>query len=75
VLHCTCVAHLDHTRHSQRERIELRNATERLSTSLDWRQLQRHYLTARSLALERTFGAKLQPSASYENLSTLDLVF
>jgi len=60
------------TQLTRRERIELRNRTERLSPLLDWTALSKHYFAARSLALERFASAKLQPSGSYENLTDLD---
>eukprot|EP01133_Synstelium_polycarpum_P017023 gene17023-20280_t len=39
----------------RRQRIELRNRTEKLSELLDWKSLGKFYTTARSLALERAF--------------------
>eukprot|EP01132_Coremiostelium_polycephalum_P000886 gene886-1109_t len=39
----------------RRQRIELRNKTERLSELLDWRSLGKFYTTARALSLERAF--------------------
>jgi glycogen(starch) synthase len=38
---------------SRRDRVELRNQTERLSAMLDWRNLGRCYVEARTLALSR----------------------
>lgn len=40
----------------RRQRIELRNRTEQLSELLDWRQLNKAYANARTLALERFYG-------------------
>jgi len=40
----------------RRQRIELRNRTERLSPLLDWKNLGQYYTDARTLALERTVG-------------------
>jgi len=39
----------------RRQRIELRNRTEKLSELLDWKTLGKFYSTARALALERAF--------------------
>ncbi|KAK5576705.1 hypothetical protein RB653_007849 [Dictyostelium firmibasis] len=46
------------TQLDRRQRIELRNATEKLSELLDWRTLGKFYKTARALALERAFPPK-----------------
>lgn len=43
-------------RMSQRERIQLRNRTERLSELIDWQQLGRYYTYTRQLALHRAFN-------------------
>jgi glycogen(starch) synthase len=43
---------------TRRERIELRNRVERLSTIMDWKLLGQHYFTARSLALERATNVR-----------------
>ncbi len=43
---------------SRRDRIELRNRTERHAEIFDWNQLGKHYHEAHDLALERTGGKK-----------------
>jgi glycogen(starch) synthase len=43
----------DFAHQSRRDRVELRNQTERLSAMLDWRNLGRVYVEARALALQR----------------------
>jgi glycogen synthase len=45
----------DFCRLSRRQRINLRNRTERLSEMLDWRQLAVYYTHAREMALSRCF--------------------
>ena len=44
------------TRLSRRQRIQMRNRTERLSELLDWKNLGKAYDNARQLALQRTYG-------------------
>jgi glycogen(starch) synthase len=41
----------------RRQRIELRNRTERLSPLLDWKNLGQYYAEARRMATERVFGS------------------
>ncbi|MCK4657989.1 MAG: glycogen/starch synthase [Phycisphaerae bacterium] len=41
---------------TRRQRIQMRNRTERLSELLDWRNLGKSYTDARNLALQRTYG-------------------
>ncbi|MCP4592434.1 MAG: glycogen synthase [bacterium] len=43
---------------SRRQRIQMRNRTERLSELLDWNNLSKAYGDARNLALQRTYGAR-----------------
>lgn len=43
---------------SRRDRVELRNQTERLSQMLDWKNLGRCYTEARHLALRTVYGSK-----------------
>ena len=43
---------------NRRQRIELRNKTERLSEIFDWSKLIRHYNDAHDLAISRTGGAR-----------------
>ena len=43
---------------SRRQRIELRNRTERLSELFDWSALASHYHEAHDLALQRTGGTR-----------------
>ena len=43
----------DFVRLNRRERIELRNKTERLGEQFDWSSLVRHYHSAHDMALER----------------------
>jgi glycogen synthase len=45
-------------------RLQLRNRTEKLSDSLDWRHLEKHYTEAHKLAYQRTFGEELDLSSS-----------
>jgi glycogen(starch) synthase len=40
----------------RRQRIRLRNRVERLSNFLDWETLGKHYVRARNLALQKTYG-------------------
>ncbi|KAJ1503374.1 glycogen synthase isoform 1 [Coelomomyces lativittatus] len=47
------------TEKSRRQRIHLRNRTERLSDILDWKRMGVEYFKARHLALKRTFPASL----------------
>ncbi|GAM21867.1 hypothetical protein SAMD00019534_050420, partial [Acytostelium subglobosum LB1] len=47
----------------RRQRIELRNRTEKLSELLDWRNLGKFYSSARSLALERAFPPSVLSSS------------
>jgi len=51
------------TQLDRRQRIELRNRTERLSDMLDWRNLGKFYTNARNLALERAFNVPAPPPA------------
>ena len=48
---------------SRRERIQLRNRTERLSELLDWSELGRAYHQAHDLALARCYGASVPQSS------------
>ncbi|MFH0980924.1 MAG: glycogen/starch synthase [Planctomycetota bacterium] len=43
---------------TRRQRIQMRNRTERLSELLDWTNLGKAYQDARSLALQRTYGTR-----------------
>ncbi|KYQ91195.1 glycogen synthase [Tieghemostelium lacteum] len=52
----------------RRQRIELRNHTEKLSELLDWKNLGKFYTTARSLALERAFP--IQPRSTSLKVSS-----
>ena len=52
---------------SRRQRIIMRNRTERLSDLLDWRKLGKYYSQARYYALHRTFPAEF-PNSELENL-------
>lgn len=45
-------------RMNRRQRIELRNRTERISETFDWSALIRHYHEAHDLALERVYGVR-----------------
>jgi glycogen synthase len=44
---------------TRRQRIELRNKTERLSYLLDWKQLGRHYYKARKQALKKVYNVDI----------------
>jgi glycogen(starch) synthase len=48
---------VDFCRLDRRERIQLRNRTERLSELLDWANLAHSYAEAHELALSRTYEA------------------
>jgi len=48
------------TQLSRRERIELRNKTEKLSDILDWKSLDKYYLQAHEQAYKRTFDRSLE---------------
>eukprot|EP00026_Physarum_polycephalum_P003761 Phypoly_transcript_03775.p1 GENE.Phypoly_transcript_03775~~Phypoly_transcript_03775.p1 ORF type:complete len:686 (+),score=116.66 Phypoly_transcript_03775:101-2158(+) len=65
----------------RRERIELRNRTERLSELLDWKSLGQAYSSARTLALERSAkamasitGASLKPPTSSPSPSPTPII-
>ena len=49
---------------NRRQRIELRNKTERMSEIFDWSKLVRHYHDAHDLAIERNRRQKTGPSRS-----------
>lgn len=44
---------------NRRQRIELRNKTERLSVLLDWKSLGKFYVKARNMALKKVFNMEL----------------
>eukprot|EP01105_Mastigella_eilhardi_P005572 TRINITY_DN1724_c0_g1_i10.p1 TRINITY_DN1724_c0_g1~~TRINITY_DN1724_c0_g1_i10.p1 ORF type:complete len:663 (+),score=195.26 TRINITY_DN1724_c0_g1_i10:169-2157(+) len=44
---------------TRRQRIEQRNKTEQLSELLDWQVMYQHYVKARSMALQKVYGATL----------------
>jgi len=50
----------DFTRKSRRQRINMRNRTERLSDILDWKVMHEEYDTARLLALRRAYPAAFE---------------
>ncbi|XP_049852624.1 glycogen [starch] synthase-like [Schistocerca gregaria] len=47
------------TQLSRRQRIELRNKTEKLSHLLDWKLLGRYYYKARRMALKKVYGVEI----------------
>lgn len=47
------------TQLSRRQRIQLRNKTERLSSILSWNSLGKHYVKARNEALKRVFNTSM----------------
>jgi len=52
---------------SRRDRINLRNKTERLSAMLSWDVLGKHYVKARNAALQKVFGTDTGVPDFYEN--------
>ena len=44
---------------TRRQRIELRNKTEKLSNLLDWKTLGQYYVKARNLALRKVFNTEM----------------
>ena len=44
---------------NRRQRIEMRNRTERLSEQFDWKTLVNHYDEAHNMALERIGGKRM----------------
>jgi glycogen(starch) synthase len=44
---------------TRRQRIELRNKTEKLSNLLDWKTLGKYYVKARNLALRKVFNMEM----------------
>jgi len=52
---------------SRRDRIALRNKVERVSAVLDWKQLGKHYVKARNLALQKVFETSEGMPEFYED--------
>ena len=61
----------DFSQMTRRQRIIMRNRTERLSDLLDWKKLGVYYSQARYYALHRTYPAEF-PSSELENLQHED---